>query len=361
MERTDPLSTNVTEPVTKRAIELVVGDRIDREQLPRLFGTGDPEIVFVKDHRHRRESFVFVVVAYDDGYHDSTSFLSGAEIKVLPAVDPLECQIPGCTPHLVAEPCPDSPEPIVTELLAIAPSADGVAFALAPAGAVVDPVARAKAVELTEAVAADPPRDRRTCVDPGDQEHDHEACKDVVAEEREREAAFPPHGWHVRGCKGAVGLPCTCPRPSEAPAMAASGLTLAADQSRGPLAGTTPVVVYFSFGWGQTDPASGKKLIDHYVTVVAPTYEECREAMCASRFGRNWSMDYLAGRDKTTEAVSRWTEHEVIVAPGTDLAEAALEAASELLNRDKPECACAMTEASFMNCPVHGTEGAGDY
>lgn len=43
------------------------------------------------------------------------------------------------------------------ELLAIAPSADGgVAFALAPAGVVVDPVARAKAVELTEAVAADP-------------------------------------------------------------------------------------------------------------------------------------------------------------------------------------------------------------
>lgn len=40
------------------------------------------------------------------------------------------------------------------ELLAIVPSADGVAFALAPAGAVVDPVARAKVVELTEAVAA---------------------------------------------------------------------------------------------------------------------------------------------------------------------------------------------------------------
>jgi hypothetical protein len=124
--------------------------------------------------------------------------------------------------------------------------------------------------------------------------------------------------------------------PGEACAPA-SGLTPAADQSRGPLAGTTPVVTYFSFGYGQTDPGTGQKLLDHYVTVVAPTYEECREAMFASRFGRKWSFDYLAGRPKTTEAVSRWTEHEVIVAPGTDpvLAEAALKAASDLL-ADEP-------------------------
>jgi hypothetical protein len=118
--------------------------------------------------------------------------------------------------------------------------------------------------------------------------------------------------------------------PAESPA---SGLTLAADLSRGPLAGTTPVVTYFSFGHGQTDPDTGQKLIDHYVTVVAPTYEECRAAMFASRFGRAWSFDYLAGRAKTTEAVSEWTEHEVIMAPGTDpaLGEAALKAAAALL------------------------------
>lgn len=115
--------------------------------------------------------------------------------------------------------------------------------------------------------------------------------------------------------------------------LTASGLTPAADQSRGVLAGTTPVVAYFSFGHGQTDPQSGMGLLGHYVTVVAPTYEECREAMFASRFGRAWSFDYLAGREKTTEWVSQWTEHEVIVAPGTDAgsAEAALKAASDLL------------------------------
>jgi hypothetical protein len=116
-------------------------------------------------------------------------------------------------------------------------------------------------------------------------------------------------------------------------ATSPTGLTPAADLSRGPLAGTSPVVTYFSFGHGQTDPGTGQKLIDHYVTVVAPTYEECREAMLASRFGHNWSWDYLAGRAKTTEAVSQWTEHEVIVAPGTDqeLAKSALKAAGDLL------------------------------
>lgn len=119
-------------------------------------------------------------------------------------------------------------------------------------------------------------------------------------------------------------------RETEAPA---SGLTPAADQSRGKLAGTTPVVTYFSFGHGQTDPRDGKRLLDHYVTIVAPTYEECREAILASRFGRAWSFDYLAGTARATEWIPRWTEHEVIVAPGTDkaLAEVALQAASGLL------------------------------
>ena len=40
--------------------------------------------------------------------------------------------------------------------------------------------------------------------------------------------------------------------------------------------------------------------------------------MFASRFGREWSFDYLAGDTKNTEWIRRWTEHEVIVAPGVD-------------------------------------------
>lgn len=121
-------------------------------------------------------------------------------------------------------------------------------------------------------------------------------------------------------------------------ATSPTGLTKAADESRGPLAFTTPVVTYFSFGHGQTDPDSGKRLIDHYVTVVAPTYGACREAMFASRFGDRWSFDYLAGRSATTEAVSEWTEHEVILAPGLDAADAvrALAAAVAVLAGDEP-------------------------
>jgi hypothetical protein len=126
--------------------------------------------------------------------------------------------------------------------------------------------------------------------------------------------------------------------PAEVPTLTVAGLTAAADESRGQLAGTTPVVTYFSFGYGQTDPDTGKSLLNHYVTVVAPTYDECRTAMFASRFGRAWSFDYLAGRASTTRAVSEWTEHEVIIAPGVDpgRAEVALKAAAALLVAEPP-------------------------
>jgi hypothetical protein len=123
----------------------------------------------------------------------------------------------------------------VRELLAIAPSADGgVAWAMAPAGAVVDPAARAAAVEATEAVAANPP----------------------VAE---------------------------------------------------------PVTVYFSFGHGQHDPDTGKSLLDHYVTIVGPSYEACRKAMFASKYGHRWAFDYLKGDPESDKWIARWTEHDRIV------------------------------------------------
>ncbi|GIE75755.1 hypothetical protein Aph02nite_17050 [Actinoplanes philippinensis] len=164
----------------------------------------------------------------------------------------------------------------------------------------------------------------------------------------------PVGHYEVRGWKGdgpgECGVECACGEATfdgfdslaEASAQLAfhieaatspTGLTKAADESRGPLAGTTPVVTYFSFGYGQIDRDSGRELVGRYVTVVAPTYDGCREAMFASRYENRWSFDYLAGRPSTTEVVSRWTEHEVIVAPGTDpaRAEAALKAAAELL------------------------------
>jgi len=70
---------------------------------------------------------------------------------------------------------------------------------------------------------------------------------------------------------------------------------------------------YFSFGHGQTDPKTGESLRDKYVTVTAPTAEGCREAMLASRFGREWAFEYVPGRPKTDEWIAQWTCHERIV------------------------------------------------
>jgi hypothetical protein len=115
------------------------------------------------------------------------------------------------------------PEP-VRELLAIAPSADGgVAFALAPAGAVVDPVARAKAVELTEAVAANPPEVETVhLLEPGSdgEDDDQVACGERVGDVdgwvesldrvtcRACVAAMNPIDWHE--CED----PARCDRPA---------------------------------------------------------------------------------------------------------------------------------------------------
>lgn len=73
-----------------------------------------------------------------------------------------------------------------------------------------------------------------------------------------------------------------------------------------------PVTVYFSFGHGQSDPDTGKNLIDHYVTIVGPSYEACRAAMFASRFGQAWAFDYDPASPQWLEWGPQWTEHEVI-------------------------------------------------
>ena len=51
-----------------------------------------------------------------------------------------------------------------------------------------------------------------------------------------------------------------------------------------------PVTVYFSFGHGQTDPDTGKDLIDHYVTVIGPSHQACRKAMFASRYSPGFRL-----------------------------------------------------------------------
>lgn len=62
-------------------------------------------------------------------------------------------------------------------------------------GAVTDgglvEVAEAPTTGLVHAANQKRQRDRRTCVDPGDQEHDHAMCEDAVAEDAERDLPDP--------------------------------------------------------------------------------------------------------------------------------------------------------------------------
>ena len=103
------------------------------------------------------------------------------------------------------------------------------------------------------------------------------------------------------------------------PALTAAGLTPEADASRGPLAGTVPVVAYFTQQRG-------------YVTVVAPTYDACRDTMFA-HYGNRWGLSYLAGTSRATDRMRGLSELRVVVAPGVISydADPALEAAAALL------------------------------
>jgi len=156
----------MTQPVPKRADQLVAGDRIPNEQTAFPFNKGEALVVFVANETDEPDPHTFVAYRYPNGRHDSMTVRSESELQVYPAdtglgysrADDGETTQPiagRVQPHFGA---------VVNEvggpqeLLAIAPGADGgVAFALAPSGAVTDPVARARAVELTEAVAANRP------------------------------------------------------------------------------------------------------------------------------------------------------------------------------------------------------------
>jgi hypothetical protein len=80
-----------------------------------------------------------------------------------------------------------------------------------------------------------------------------------------------------------------------------------------------PVTVHFSFGGDHTDPDTGEGLWRKYVTIVGPSHEACRKAMFASKYGREWGTDYLAGTPRADQWIPRWTEHERIVLADADV------------------------------------------
>jgi hypothetical protein len=62
--------------------------------------------------------------------------------------------------------------------------------------------------------------------------------------------------------------------------------------------GRVTVTRIFTFGHGQTCPFTGKNVLDHHVSITAPTAEQCREVMFAT-FGQAWAFEY-ASLDKAT-------------------------------------------------------------
>lgn len=70
----------------------------------------------------------------------------------------------------------------------------------------------------------------------------------------------------------------------------------------------------YTFGHGQHCPFTQKHLLDHYVTITAPTAAYCRQVM-DKLFDGNWSADYLPGAPRLEAWLPQWTEHMRIVIP----------------------------------------------
>lgn len=78
---TDP---SVTEPVAKRADQLVVGDRVPDEYLPYRFNPGPGEVVFTATE-DGDETHTFFAWRYPNGQHESTTVRAAGELMVYPA------------------------------------------------------------------------------------------------------------------------------------------------------------------------------------------------------------------------------------------------------------------------------------
>jgi hypothetical protein len=74
-------STSVAQPVTKRADQLVVGDRILPHRLPAV-ASKPGEVLFVQVHEYRTARWVFVAYRLPDGFYDSTAYLPDGTVEV---------------------------------------------------------------------------------------------------------------------------------------------------------------------------------------------------------------------------------------------------------------------------------------
>jgi hypothetical protein len=83
------------------------------------------------------------------------------------------------------------------------------------------------------------------------------------------------------------------------------------------------VIIIFTFGYGQTDPLTGKSLADRYVRVEAPDRNAAAERML-DRFGNrypghalgNWAFDYP---DEDAAGVERYGLVEIDFTTGLEI------------------------------------------
>jgi hypothetical protein len=75
----------MTEPIAKRADQLVVGDRIPDEHLAFRFDQGPAAVVFLALEDVSTLPWVFVAYRYPNGQHDSMTIRPEAVLQVYPA------------------------------------------------------------------------------------------------------------------------------------------------------------------------------------------------------------------------------------------------------------------------------------
>jgi hypothetical protein len=75
----------MTQPIARRADQLVVGDRIPDEHLAFRFNQGPAEVVFVAYEDTQPLKWTFVAYRYPNGQHDSMTVRPEAVLQVYPA------------------------------------------------------------------------------------------------------------------------------------------------------------------------------------------------------------------------------------------------------------------------------------
>jgi hypothetical protein len=105
---TVPTTNADSEWVTKRADQLFFGDRIAGDLLP----LGQPgEVIFTRFFERNNSEWMFVAFVQWDGFHDSTTFLASAAVRVRVA-EPRHVADPTGLAYSRADDEPDDPTPV---------------------------------------------------------------------------------------------------------------------------------------------------------------------------------------------------------------------------------------------------------